>query len=73
MSRVDDEFEAKRGTLSLSDFIPRIRRVVTTEQFLLFNQELLALVIRCANCWRLFRNSARGSTRQPVLLFLWTR
>jgi type IV pilus assembly protein PilC len=37
-------FDAKRGSVRASDFLPRIRRVVSTEQFLLFNQELLALV-----------------------------
>ncbi|MEA2571534.1 MAG: type pilus assembly protein PilC [Acidobacteriota bacterium] len=37
-------FETKRGAMSLRDFIPRSRKVVTTERFLLFNQELLALV-----------------------------
>jgi type IV pilus assembly protein PilC len=37
-------FTTKRGTLSLSDFIPRGRGVISTERFLTFNQELLALV-----------------------------
>src|SRR3954468_11511208 len=37
-------FETRRGSMSLSDFIPRSRRIVSTEHFLLFNQELLALV-----------------------------
>jgi len=37
-------FEAKRGALSLGDFLPKTRRVISTERFLLFNQELLALV-----------------------------
>jgi type IV pilus assembly protein PilC len=37
-------FAAKRGRVSLRDFLPRSRRVVSTERFLLFNQELLALV-----------------------------
>src|SRR6266852_333667 len=37
-------FDVKRGSIRISDFLPRIRRVVSTEQFLLFNQELLALV-----------------------------
>lgn len=37
-------FEARRGALSLGDFIPKSRKVVSTEHFLLFNQELLALV-----------------------------
>jgi type IV pilus assembly protein PilC len=37
-------FDAKRGSMALRDFLPRTRRVVTTERFLLFNQELLALV-----------------------------
>jgi type IV pilus assembly protein PilC len=37
-------FETKRGTLRLADLIPRTRRVITTERFLTFNQELLALV-----------------------------
>jgi type IV pilus assembly protein PilC len=37
-------FDAKRGSFRASDFLPRIRRVISTEQFLLFNQELLALV-----------------------------
>ena len=37
-------FEAKRGSSSLADFLPRRKRVITTERFLLFNQELLALV-----------------------------
>src|SRR6266852_7134221 len=37
-------FDVKRGSVRASDFLPRIRRVVSTERFLLFNQELLALV-----------------------------
>jgi type IV pilus assembly protein PilC len=37
-------FEVKRGSLSLRDFVPRFGRVISTEHFLLFNQELLALV-----------------------------
>ena len=37
-------FEAKRGTLALRDFMPRVGRPISTEHFLLFNQELLALV-----------------------------
>jgi type IV pilus assembly protein PilC len=37
-------FEAKRGKLSLRDFLPRSGKIVTTERFLTFNQELLALV-----------------------------
>jgi type IV pilus assembly protein PilC len=37
-------FEAKRGAVSLSDLFPRGRNVISTERFLLFNQELLALV-----------------------------
>jgi type IV pilus assembly protein PilC len=37
-------FEAKRGALQMRDFVPRFGRSVSNEQFLLFNQELLALV-----------------------------
>ena len=37
-------FEARRGNLALKDFLPRLSKAVSTEQFLLFNQELLALV-----------------------------
>src|SRR6266849_2845878 len=37
-------FAAKRGMPALRDFLPRSRKVVSTERFLLFNQELLALV-----------------------------
>lgn len=37
-------FEARRGSVSARDLIPRFGRVISTEQFLLFNQELLALV-----------------------------
>jgi type IV pilus assembly protein PilC len=37
-------FEAKRGKVSLLDLIPRTGRAVSTERFLTFNQELLALV-----------------------------
>src|SRR4051794_21501661 len=37
-------FEAKRGVFSWRDLIPRGRRVISSERFLLFNQELLALV-----------------------------
>jgi type IV pilus assembly protein PilC len=37
-------FEAKRGSIHLRDFLPRSRKIVSTERFLLFNQELLALV-----------------------------
>src|SRR2546422_7484208 len=37
-------FAAKRGALSLRDFVPRSRKAVSMERFLTFNQELLALV-----------------------------
>jgi type IV pilus assembly protein PilC len=37
-------FDAKRGTLRLADLVPRGRGGVSTERFLTFNQELLALV-----------------------------
>jgi type IV pilus assembly protein PilC len=37
-------FATRRGSLKLRDLIPRVGRAVSTEQFLLFNQELLALV-----------------------------
>jgi type IV pilus assembly protein PilC len=37
-------FASKRGRVSLRDLLPRSRKVVSTERFLLFNQELLALV-----------------------------
>lgn len=37
-------FETKRGTFSLADLLPRSRRIISTERFLTFNQELLALV-----------------------------
>ncbi len=37
-------FEARRGELDLRDLLPRLGRAVSTEKFLLFNQELLALV-----------------------------
>jgi type IV pilus assembly protein PilC len=37
-------FDAKRGAMTARDFLPRSRKVITTERFLLFNQELLALV-----------------------------
>src|SRR5688500_17747604 len=37
-------FGARRGSFHLRDLMPRIGRSVSTEQFLLFNQELLALV-----------------------------
>ena len=37
-------FDAKRGAFSLRDILPRSRKVITTERFLTFNQELLALV-----------------------------
>jgi type IV pilus assembly protein PilC len=37
-------FDVKRGTLTLRDFLPRFGKAVSTEHFLLFNQELLALV-----------------------------
>jgi type IV pilus assembly protein PilC len=36
-------FETKRGAFSLADVLPRSRRVISTERFLTFNQELLAL------------------------------
>lgn len=36
-------FEVKRGTFSLREFLPH-RKAISTERFLLFNQELLALV-----------------------------
>jgi type IV pilus assembly protein PilC len=37
-------FEAKRGSLHLRDLLPRRKKIISTEHFLLFNQELLALV-----------------------------
>ena len=37
-------FETRRGAISLRDFLPRAGGVISTERFLLFNQELLALV-----------------------------
>jgi type IV pilus assembly protein PilC len=37
-------FGARRGSYKVKDLIPRIGRAVSTQQFLLFNQELLALV-----------------------------
>jgi type IV pilus assembly protein PilC len=37
-------FAARRGAISLRDLLPRSRTSVSTERFLLFNQELLALV-----------------------------
>src|SRR5260221_3839806 len=37
-------FETKRGTLRLAELLPSRGRVISTERFLLFNQELLALV-----------------------------
>ncbi|HEX2834087.1 MAG TPA: type II secretion system F family protein [Thermoanaerobaculia bacterium] len=37
-------FEAKRGALKAGDFLPRFGKAISTEHFLLFNQELLALV-----------------------------
>jgi type IV pilus assembly protein PilC len=37
-------FDAKRGTMVVRDFLPRGKKVISTERFLLFNQELLALV-----------------------------
>lgn len=37
-------FEIKRGSLTFRDFIPRFGKAVSTEHFLHFNQELLALV-----------------------------
>ena len=37
-------FASKRGRVSLRDLLPRSRKVVSTERFLTFNQELLALV-----------------------------
>ncbi|HET7434000.1 MAG TPA: type II secretion system F family protein [Thermoanaerobaculia bacterium] len=37
-------FEARRGSVRMADFLPRTGKVISTERFLLFNQELLALV-----------------------------
>jgi type IV pilus assembly protein PilC len=37
-------FEARRGEVSVRDVLPRLGKAVSTERFLLFNQELLALV-----------------------------
>ena len=37
-------FDAKRGAVRLTDFLPRGRKAISTERFLTFNQELLALV-----------------------------
>jgi type IV pilus assembly protein PilC len=37
-------FDARRGTVKFRDLMPKGRKVISTEHFLLFNQELLALV-----------------------------
>jgi type IV pilus assembly protein PilC len=37
-------FEARRGAVAARDFMPRFGKVISTDRFLLFNQELLALV-----------------------------
>jgi type IV pilus assembly protein PilC len=37
-------FASKRGRISIRELLPRSRKVVSTERFLTFNQELLALV-----------------------------
>lgn len=37
-------FAAKRGSIKVRDFLPRSSKVISMERFLLFNQELLALV-----------------------------
>lgn len=37
-------FQARRRGLNLSSLVPRSRKVISTDRFLLFNQELLALV-----------------------------
>lgn len=37
-------FEARRGDLGVRDLLPRLGKTVSTEKFLHFNQELLALV-----------------------------
>ena len=37
-------FDARRGSIHLRDLLPRGGKVISTEMFLLFNQELLALV-----------------------------
>ncbi len=37
-------FDAKRGALRVRDFMPKLGKVISTDGFLLFNQELLALV-----------------------------
>jgi type IV pilus assembly protein PilC len=37
-------FDARRGAMKLRDLLPRGKKIISTEHFLLFNQELLALV-----------------------------
>jgi type IV pilus assembly protein PilC len=37
-------FDARRGRMTLRDLLPRGGKIISTEHFLLFNQELLALV-----------------------------
>lgn len=37
-------FEARRGAFALGDYLPRFGKAISIERFLLFNQELLALV-----------------------------
>jgi type IV pilus assembly protein PilC len=37
-------FDARRGAMHLRDLLPRGNKIISTEHFLLFNQELLALV-----------------------------
>src|SRR3954454_15120264 len=37
-------FDARRGRVQFRDLLPRGGKIISTERFLLFNQELLALV-----------------------------
>jgi type IV pilus assembly protein PilC len=37
-------FDARRGSMQFRDLLPRGKKIISTEHFLLFNQELLALV-----------------------------
>src|SRR5687768_4387679 len=37
-------FEARRGAFAFGDYLPRLGKAISIERFLLFNQELLALV-----------------------------
>ena len=76
-------FDARRGAMQLRDLLPRGKKIISTEHFLLFNQELLAqnlvreqllfyTIEKTGNMWRFFdaRTYRTGPFDQDYLIGL---